>query len=182
MTSQYSDKSSAKCSETHSETYSEVHSEVHSEKGSDNHSQKYFQKYSEKYSQKYSEKILHFFYNEVGVGAYSPEIPMIFTGEAGSIAQDAILTIQLHIQDALVLDSKYQVYGDPFVIATLGYLHQLVVGRSVDDCRNLGVTELVNELQLPTTKQYCAVHAIEALRAAIREYDRSIIEYDSSAT
>lgn len=131
---------------------------------------------------KYSEKMLHFFYNEAGVGVYSSQTPLVFTGEAGSQAQEAILRLQLCIQENIVVSSKYQVYGDPFVIATAAYLHQLVDGRPLADCRAIGVKELVKDLDLPSTKQYCAVHAIEALRGAIREYDRSSIDYDSSTT
>lgn len=86
---------------------------------------------------------------------------------------DAIkLYLQCDPETQVIKKFKYRVYGNPYLIAVLSYCSGQLIGKSLADDL-LSTQHLINELELPQTKYYCAYMFEDALQQVItkwREY------------
>jgi nitrogen fixation protein NifU and related proteins len=68
------------------------------------------------------------------------------TGHAGTPGQGAFLIMFLRVEDGHVADAKYRTYGCGPTIAAGSMLTELVVGRTIAECRELTVENLIEAL------------------------------------
>ena len=87
------------------------------------------------------------------------------TGHAGTPRRGAFLILYLRVADGRIAASKYHTVGCGPTIACGSMLSELVVGRSIDDCRELTAENLIEALDgVPPDKLDCPAMAIAALR------------------
>ena len=92
------------------------------------------------------------------------------TGHAGTPGRGAFLILFLKIQDDRVAAAKYQTYGCGPMIAAGSMLTELIVGRTLAECRELTTDDLIAALDgVPPDKLHCPALAIGALHDAIRK-------------
>ena len=90
------------------------------------------------------------------------------TGHAGTPGRGAFLILFLKIQDDRIAVAKYQTYGCGPTIAAGSMLTELIVGRTIAECRELTVEDLILALDgVPPDKLHCPALAIGALRDAL---------------
>ena len=93
-----------------------------------------------------------------------------FIGHAGTPGRGAFLVLFLKIQDYRIAMAKYQTYGCGPTIAAGSMLTELIVGRTIDECRTLTTDDLIAALDgVPPDKLHCPVPAIGALQDALRK-------------
>ena len=64
---------------------------------------------------------------------------------------------------------KYEVYGNPYLVAALSYLSDSLQGELVSKI-NLLSDDLINTLELPKTKFYCAYMVEDAVNQVIQKW------------
>jgi NifU-like protein involved in Fe-S cluster formation len=90
------------------------------------------------------------------------------TGHAGTPGRGAFLILFLGVAERRVAAAKYHTVGCGPTIACGSMLSELVVGRSIDDCRKLTAEDLIEALDgVPPDKLHCPAMAIAALRDAL---------------
>ena len=90
------------------------------------------------------------------------------TGHAGTPGRGPFLILYLKLQDERVAEAKYHTYGCGPTIAAGSMLTELIVGRSIAECRELTVDDLILALDgVPPDKLHCPGLAIAALRDAL---------------
>jgi nitrogen fixation NifU-like protein len=90
------------------------------------------------------------------------------TGHAGTPGRGAFLILFLKVQDDRIAAAKYQTYGCGPTIAAGSMLTELIVGRSIDECRGLTTDDLIAALEgVPPDKLHCPALAIGALQDAL---------------
>jgi len=90
------------------------------------------------------------------------------TGHAGAPGRGAFLILFLEVRDGRIVAAKYHTHGCGPTIASGSMLTEMIVGRTIPECRELTVEDLIEALDgVPPHKLHCPALAIEALRDAL---------------
>lgn len=119
----------------------------------------------------YSEIVMEHFRNPQNVGQLAEP-----DGEAteGSPACGDMVAVYLKVDEETkeIEDIKFESYGCASNIATGSIITELAKGRTLDEAKGITWQEASEALGgLPSIKTHCSVLAVDALRAAIRNYE-----------
>ena len=64
----------------------------------------------------------------------------------------------------------YNVYGNPYLIASLSYIAEKISGLTIDEALEISSETLITDLEIPQTKHYCAYMVEDALKKSIKTY------------
>ncbi len=116
----------------------------------------------------YTEKVMDHFSNPRNVGQIEHPNVVVKVGDPG--CGDAVL-IFLKIDDDIITDVKYKVYGCGAAIATTSMASTMVKGKSLDEALEVTDEKVAAALGgLPENKQHCSNLAATAIRAAVTRY------------
>ena len=94
-----------------------------------------------------------------------------FTGHAGTPGRGAFLILFLKVKDRRITAATFKTYGCGPTIASGSMLTELIVGRTIAECRKLTTDELIAALDgMPPDKVHCPAMAIAALRDALSRW------------
>ena len=123
----------------------------------------------------YSDKLVKHFENPQNVGTIStdPNDKEVGTGLVGAPACGDVMKLQLKItEDGVIEDARFKTFGCGSAIASSSLVTEMVKGRSIDEAMQISNREIAQELELPPVKIHCSVLAEDAIKAAIRDYQR----------
>jgi len=123
----------------------------------------------------YSEKLVKHFENPQNVGTISadPNDKEVGTGLVGAPACGDVMKLQLKItDDGIIEDAKFKTFGCGSAIASSSLVTEMVKGRSIDEAMEISNREIAQELELPPVKIHCSVLAEDAIKAAIKDYQK----------
>jgi NifU-like protein involved in Fe-S cluster formation len=90
------------------------------------------------------------------------------TGMAGAPGRGAFLVLCLRVRDGRITEAKFQTYGCGPTIAAGSMLTEMILGRTIEECREVTAEQLIEALDgVPPDKLHCPALAIAALRNAI---------------
>jgi len=121
---------------------------------------------------KYSEKVIEHFKNPHNVGEL--EEPSGAATE-GSPACGDQLSVYLDIDEDtnIIKDIKFQSYGCASNIATASIITDMAKGKTIEEAKQISWKQAAEELGgLPPVKMHCSVLAVDALRSAIKDYEK----------
>lgn len=93
-------------------------------------------------------------------------------GVTGVPGRSGYLVLHLSVSENLVVQARFQSHQCGATVASGSVLTELIVGRTLDQCRTLESDELLSALGgLPPDKAHCAGMAMRALREALESPD-----------
>jgi nitrogen fixation NifU-like protein/NifU-like protein len=98
-------------------------------------------------------------------------------GEIGSPACGDVMRMYITVdkKTQTITSCKWQTFGCASAIASTSILSEMVIGKTIEEAKNITPRDIVNELDgLPPRKIHCSVLGDQALRAAIRDYEVKI--------
>ncbi len=102
------------------------------------------------------------------VGALDADTPGVATARVGEPASGAILQLHLRVDaTGSITAARFKAYGCGWLIACGSLLAEWLQGRTLGQATRLRHHELVEILDVPPEKLYCAVLAETALRKAL---------------
>jgi len=122
---------------------------------------------------KYSQKVIKEFTNPENVGELDGANAV---ATEGSPACGDMITYNMVInsETKIIEDIKFRSYGCASNIATASMATKLAKGKHIDEVKNLSPKVVTEELEgLPAVKIHCSVLAINGLKTAIREWEKS---------
>jgi nitrogen fixation protein NifU and related proteins len=123
----------------------------------------------------YSDKLVKHFENPQNVGTISsdPNNKEVGTGLVGAPACGDVMKLQLKITDeGIIEDAKFKTFGCGSAIASSSLVTEMVKGRSINEAMSISNREIAKELDLPPVKIHCSVLAEDAIKAAIKDYQK----------
>ena len=94
------------------------------------------------------------------------------TGRAGTPGRGAFMVLYLGVENDRISGAKYHTVGCGPTIASGSMLSEMVVGRSIEECRELTAEKLTEALDgLPPDKLNCPALAVAALRDALSHWE-----------
>lgn len=116
----------------------------------------------------YNEKAIDYFSNPRNVGVVNNYNGRGKIGEAGC---GDICEITVLVEDELIKDIKFRVYGCAGAVATSSAVTELAKGKSCEDALQLTDDDIVEFLGgLPEKKKHCSLLGVRALNQAIYDY------------
>jgi NifU-like protein involved in Fe-S cluster formation len=95
------------------------------------------------------------------------ELPDL-TGTAGVPGSGPFMVLSLRVQEGRITAAKFQTYGCGPTIASGSMLTEMIIGRTIDECRELTAEDLILALDgVPPDKLHGPALAIAALRNAV---------------
>ena len=119
----------------------------------------------------YSDRVLEHFNNPQNVGSFKKNLKNIGTGLVGAPACGDVMQLQLKIsEDGIIEDAKFKTFGCGSAIASSSLVTTLVIGKNLNEVKNIKNIDIAKQLDLPPQKIHCSVLAEDAIKAAIKDY------------
>lgn len=126
----------------------------------------------------YSKKVLDRFEAVVNnpqdhsVGRFDPNDPMVATGMEGAPACGDVMRLQLKLDDDdRIVDVKFKTYGCGSAIASSSMFVDLLMGKTIEEAKEIKDKEIADALELPPIKIHCSVLAEGSIKRAIQDWE-----------
>ena len=127
----------------------------------------------------YSKKVLDRFNSVVNnpqdhsVGRFDPNDPMVATGMEGAPACGDVMRLQLKLDDDdRIVDVKFKTYGCGSAIASSSMFVELLMGKTIEEAKEIKDKEIADALELPPIKIHCSVLAEGSIKKAIEDWEQ----------
>jgi nitrogen fixation NifU-like protein len=121
----------------------------------------------------YSDKVIDHFENPQNVGSLNKNDPNVGTGLVGAPACGDVMKLQLKINDdGIIEDAKFKTFGCGSAIAASSLITTLVKGKHLSEAAAISNGDIAQELLLPPVKIHCSVLAEDAIKAAIKDWEK----------
>ena len=116
----------------------------------------------------YSKKVIDHFKNPHNVGKIEDADGI---GTVGNRACGDVMKLYIKVEDDKIVDIKFETMGCAAAIATSSIITDLAKGKTIEEAMKITKDNIIEELEgLPQMKVHCSLLAIDALHAAIKDY------------
>ena len=129
----------------------------------------------------YSKKVVDKFENTLNnpkaftVGRFDPSEENIGTGMVGAPACGDVMKLQIKCEAKgnthVIKDVKFKTYGCGSAIASSSELVEMLIGKTLEEAKEIRNKEIVEALELPPIKIHCSVLAEDSIKQAIEDYE-----------
>ena len=120
----------------------------------------------------YSDKVVDHYKAPRNVGSFSKEEENIGTGLVGAPECGDVMKLQIKVEEDRIVDAKFKTFGCGSAIASSSLATEWIKGRTIDEALTIKNTDIVEELSLPPVKIHCSVLAEDAIRSAIKNFQK----------
>jgi len=121
--------------------------------------------------QNYSKKVMQHFENPKNIGEIKNADGI---GEVGNLRCGDVMKISIKVEKNVIKDIKFKTFGCVAAISTSSILTEIVKGKTIKQAKAITKDDIVKELGgLPNVKIHCSLLAIDALKAAIKDYEKN---------
>lgn len=122
-------------------------------------------------SRVYSDSVLDHYRNPRNVGRLPGDDPAVGTGLAGSAQVGGVVRLQIRVDaSGIIEETRFKAYGCGATIASASWASDALAGTSLQEARRIDSTKIIQALQLPAVKTWCAMLVQDALEAAVNDY------------
>jgi len=122
----------------------------------------------------YTEKVMDHFQHPRNMGQIENASGV---GEVGNTTCGDIMRIYLTVENDVITDIKFQTYGCGAAVATTSQLTEMVKGKTLEEALKITNADVAKELGgLPPVKLHCSNLAADALKAAIENYQKNLLQ------
>jgi len=119
----------------------------------------------------YSKEVLDHYENPRNVGTLDKNDENVGTGLVGAPSCGDVMRLQIKIdENGIIEDAKFKTYGCGSAIASSSVVTEWIMGKTLDEAKEIRNTDIIEHLSLPPVKIHCSVLAEDAIRAAIDDY------------
>ena len=120
----------------------------------------------------YSKKLIDHYENPRNVGSMDKESKEVGTGLVGAPACGDVMRLQIEVNDKdVITDCKFKTYGCGSAIASSQQMIEMLIGKTLEEAKNIKDREIAELLELPSIKIHCSVLAEDSIKKAIADYE-----------
>lgn len=105
------------------------------------------------------------------VGRFDVNDPNVATGMTGAPACGDVMRLQLKLNNDIIEDVKFKTYGCGSAIASSSMFVDLLLGKTIEEAKQIKDKEIADALELPPIKIHCSVLAEGSIRRAIQDWE-----------
>ena len=108
-----------------------------------------------------------------GVGRFDPNDPNVATGLTGAPACGDVMKLDLKLnpETEVIEDVKFKTYGCSSAIASSSMFVEMLIGKTIEEAKNIKDKEIADALELPPIKIHCSVLAEDSIKRAIQDWE-----------
>lgn len=116
----------------------------------------------------YHTNVIKHYENPRNVGSFKDK-HNVFTGLVGAPACGDVMKLQIKIdpESNTIIDSKFKTFGCGSAIAASSVATEWVIGKTVDEAKQITNKDIASYLKLPPVKLHCSMLAEDAIKAAV---------------
>ena len=119
----------------------------------------------------YSKKVVDKFENTIK----EPEKFNVGTGMVGAPACGDVMKLQIKCEPKgnthVIKDVKFKTYGCGSAIASSSELVEMLIGKTLEEAKEIKNKDIATALELPSIKIHCSVLAEDSIKKAIEDYE-----------
>jgi len=125
----------------------------------------------------YHTNVIKHYENPRNVGSFKDE-RNVFTGLVGAPACGDVMKLQIKIdpESNTIVDSKFKTFGCGSAIAASSVATEWVIGKTVDEAKQITNKDIAYYLKLPPVKLHCSMLAEDAIKKAISKINDNSVE------
>ncbi len=122
----------------------------------------------------YSNKVLDHYNNPRNVGSFDRTDLSVGTGIVGAPECGDVMRVQIKVDPITgkIEDARFKTFGCGSAIASSSLATEWLKGKTIGEAMEIRNTSIVEELALPPVKVHCSVLAEDAIKAAIKDYQK----------
>jgi len=121
----------------------------------------------------YHQKVIDHYENPRNVGSLDKAADDVGTGLVGAPACGDVMKLQIKVDDfGNIVDAKFKTFGCGSAIASSSLATEWIKGKNINEAVKIKNTEIAKELVLPPVKLHCSMLAEDAIKSAIKDYQR----------
>ena len=125
----------------------------------------------------YHTNVIKHYENPRNVGSFKDE-RNVFTSLVGAPACGDVMKLQIKIdpESNTVVDSKFKTFGCGSAIAASSVATEWIIGKTVDEAKQITNKDIAYYLKLPPVKLHCSMLAEDAIKEAISKINDNSVE------
>ena len=120
----------------------------------------------------YHQNVIEHYENPRNVGSFNKNDKNVGTGLVGAPACGDVMKLQIKVdKNGKIIDSKFKTFGCGSAIASSSYATELLKNQKINsvDINNI---DIAKHLKLPPVKLHCSMLAEDAIKLAIKDYNK----------
>lgn len=110
---------------------------------------------------------------QFSVGRFDPQDPNVATGMTGATSCGDIMKLQLKLdEEERIIDVKFKTYGCGSAIASSSMFVDLLLGRTIEEAKQIKDKDIAKALELPPIKIHCSVLAEDSIKNALEDWEK----------
>ena len=106
------------------------------------------------------------------VGRLDVNSSSVGTGMVGAPACGDVMRLQIEVDDNnIITNCKFKTYGCGSAIASSQQMIEMLLGKTLEEAKNIKDRETADLLELPPIKIHCSVLAEDSIKKAIADYE-----------
>lgn len=120
----------------------------------------------------YHETVIDHFSKPRNVGKLDSTKKNVGSALVGKASCGDVIKLQIEVEDGKITNAKFKTFGCGSAIASSSLATEMIIGQDLKYAGNLKNTDISSHLSLPPVKIHCSVLAEEAIRGAIKDYEK----------
>ncbi|CAG9316994.1 unnamed protein product [Blepharisma stoltei] len=120
----------------------------------------------------YHPKVLEYYENPKNAGSLDKNSKEVGTGVVGAPACGDVMKLQIKVEDGKISEAVFKTFGCASAIASSSYATEYIKGLSLDEAVQLKNSDIASYLHLPPIKLHCSMLAEDAVKAAIKDFQK----------
>ena len=106
------------------------------------------------------------------VGRFDPKDPNVETGMTGAPACGDVMKLDLKLDiDERIEDVKFKTYGCGSAIASSSLFVDMLIGKTIEEAKQIKDKDIAAILDLPPIKLHCSVLAEDCIKKAVEHWE-----------
>ncbi|GER56825.1 iron sulfur cluster assembly protein 1 [Striga asiatica] len=129
----------------------------------------------------YHERVVDHYDNPRNVGSFDKDDPNVGTGLVGAPACGDVMKLQIRVDEETgkIVDACFKTFGCGSAIASSSVATEWVKGKQMEEVLSIKNTEIAKHLSLPPVKLHCSMLAEDAIKAAVKDYEKKRSKSDA---
>jgi len=110
------------------------------------------------------------------VGKFNPKDIDVGTGMVGAPACGDVMKLQIKCKlegnQHVISDVKFKTYGCGSAIASSSELVEMLIGKTLEEAKEIKNKDIADALELPPIKIHCSVLAEDSIKQAIEDFEQ----------
>ena len=121
----------------------------------------------------YHTNVVDHYENPRNVGSFNKNKQNIGTGLVGAPACGDVMKLQIKVdENGKIIDSKFKTFGCGSAIASSSVATEWIKGKTLDEAINITNQDIASHLKLPPVKLHCSMLAEDAIKSAIKDFEK----------